>query len=189
MNADGKIIAIIAPSGAGKSTLIKKLKDEYENLEWSISYTTRPQREFEQEGVDYFFISKEEFFKMDQDEKFLERAVVHKNYYGTSKEFIHEKINQGRKILVDVDIQGADKIIGQYSQNAVSIFIMPPSMEELKRRLVERASESGEELERRLQQANIEVTKKDDYDHCIINSELDKTYSKIKEIIEEVLRG
>ena len=129
------MIVICAPSGTGKSTLLNRLKAEYPELEWSVSCTTRPLRQGEVDGKDYHFISKDDFESQIGKNDFIEWAKVHSNYYGTSKKFVDEGLAKGRKMLFDLDVQGADSMKKIYGAEAHIIFIEPPSVEELENRL------------------------------------------------------
>ena len=139
----GIIFIISAPSGSGKSTLTNELRHIVPNLEFSISYTTRPPRGSEQSGREYFFVTREEFERMLHDDEFLEHAEVFGNYYGTAKRFLREATARGHDLLLDIDVQGAAQV-KQKLPEAVSIFILPPSREELERRLRRRAEADDE---------------------------------------------
>ena len=144
----GNIFIISAPSGSGKSTLTNEVRRVVPNLEFSISYTTRPPRGSEQSGREYFFVSREEFERMLTEDEFLEYAEVFGNYYGTAKRFLREATARGHDLLLDIDVQGAAQV-KQKVPEAVSIFILPPSREELERRLRRRA-QADDELQRKL---------------------------------------
>src|SRR5665648_556003 len=131
----GKMIVICAPSGTGKSTLLSRLKVDIPDLVWSVSCTTRPIRPGEVHGRDYYFIKSVNFEKQIADNEFIEWAKVHSNYYGTSRTFVDEGLRQGKKMLFDLDVQGADAMKNIYGFNAQVIFIEPPSVEELEKRL------------------------------------------------------
>jgi guanylate kinase len=162
---------ISAPSGAGKTTLCRRLLKTFPNLSYSISYTTRAPRQNEADGSDYFFISPKEFEKRIRTKRWAEWALVHGNYYGTSLDYLNEKRDQGQDILLDIDVQGATQIVSHYPE-AVTIFIMPPSFEVLRERLEKRATESHDQIERRLENARKEMVSKDFYKHTIINDVL-----------------
>lgn len=185
----GKVIVIVAPSGAGKSTLIDKVKRDFPDIMWSVSFTTRPIRQGEVDGKHYNFISKEEFEQRIKKNDFIEWAEVHSNYYGTSKSFVEEKLKIGANILLDLDVQGADALKAHFKDQASVIFIAPPSEEELEARLRGRGTETTDVINLRLLNAKKELKKKDDYDHCVINDELEKAYSELSSIIGKVVRG
>lgn len=187
MSAKGKIIIIVAPSGTGKSTLIKQLKEEFRELHWSVSFTTRPVRPGEVDGKHYFFISKEEFLKKKNQGDFIEWAEVHGNYYGTSLGFVESKINHGFSILFDLDVQGADNMKKHFGDEANVIFIAPPSLAELEKRLRDRATETEEVIKVRLSNAQSEIKRKDDYDFCVINDELERAYIDLKKIVKGLM--
>ncbi|MBF0362243.1 MAG: guanylate kinase [Oligoflexia bacterium] len=182
-----KLIIIVAPSGAGKSTLVKKIRKDFNELKESVSYTTRKMRADEIEGVSYFFISKEEFQKKIDHDDFLEWALVHSNYYGTSKSFIKQQLDNGHSILLDIDTQGADALKAIYADKAKAIFICPPSIEELEKRLINRGSDSPDVIKERVANAKKELLKKNDYDFMILNDDLEAAYKELKKIIGEVL--
>ncbi|MBF0298821.1 MAG: guanylate kinase [Oligoflexia bacterium] len=185
--AENKLIIIVAPSGAGKSTLIKKIHKDFEAIKESVSFTTRKMRPGDIEGVSYFFISKEEFQEKIKNDDFLEWAQVHSNYYGTSKSFIKKQLDIGHTILLDIDTQGADALKNIYHDRAKAIFICPPSIEELEKRLVFRGSDSIEIIKERINNAKKELLKKDCYDYLVVNDNLETAYDKLKIIITEIL--
>jgi guanylate kinase len=183
----GKIIIIVAPSGTGKSTLIKRLKEYFRELHWSVSFTTRPMRDGEIDGKHYFFISEPEFIKKKEGGDFAEWAKVHNNYYGTSKGFVLSKIENGYSILFDLDVQGADNMRDVFGKDALCIFIAPPSLDELENRLRYRGTESEEVLQVRLNNAKEEIKRKNDYDYCVVNDDLETAYEDLRAIIAEIL--
>jgi guanylate kinase len=183
----GKIIVIVAPSGTGKSTLIKKLKEEVPQLQWSVSCTTRPQREGEVDGKDYTFISVEEFEKRIANNEFIEWAKVHSNYYGTSKAFIDSGLENGDYLLFDLDVQGCDSIKEIYGDEAKVIFIEPPSVEELESRLLKRATDSQEVIQERVNNAKQELKRKDDFDYNVVNDDIERAYLDLKFIVTKEL--
>ncbi|GAB4411981.1 MAG: guanylate kinase [Bacteriovoracaceae bacterium] len=187
MEKRGKIIIIVAPSGTGKSTLIKRLKEEFRQLHWSVSFTTRPMRPGEVDGKHYFFISRDEFLKKKNQGDFIEWAEVHGNFYGTSKGFVSSKIDHGFSILFDLDVQGADNMKKHFGAEAHVIYIAPPSIEELERRLRDRGTETEEVIQLRLANARNEIKRKDDYDYCVINDQLENAYTELKKIVQEIL--
>ncbi len=178
----GVLLVISGPSGVGKTTLVKKFLEEFKDeVVFSISCTTRKPRPGEVHGKDYFFVSKEEFEKMIKKDELLEWAVVHGNYYGTPKSFIYENLLKGKSILLDIDPHGAFQI-KEKMKDAVLIFILPPSWEELRKRLLKRKSESEEEIKKRLAQAREEIMVSKEYDYLIVNDEVNKAYNQLKSI-------
>ena len=180
----GELFIISAPSGSGKSTLIKLLLDEVENLEYSISYTTREPRKGEVNGKDYFFVSEKEFEEMIENDEFIEYArVFGKFYYGTSKKQVYSRIEQGKDVIMDIDVQGAYQIMEKGNLDFTSIFIIPPSIEELKKRLVERGRDSMEEIEKRLITAKNEIKYLGHFDYVVVNDILEEALTSLKSII------
>jgi guanylate kinase len=185
----GKIIVIVAPSGTGKSTLIKSIKEEFRDLHWSVSFTTRPMRPGEVDGKHYFFISRDEFFKKQKQGDFIEWAEVHGNFYGTSKGFVESKVNHGFSLLLDLDIVGSDSMKGEFGDEANVIFIAPPSFEELEKRLRGRGTENEDVIKLRLENAKKELERKDDYDYVVVNDDLDKALLELKTLVQRIVEG
>ena len=183
----GTILVIVAPSGTGKSTLIEKLRQEVPSLVWSTSYTTRPIREGEVDGKDYFFTTKEDFIQKRDRGEFVEWAQVHSNFYGTHKGFIDEGLASGKNMLFDVDVQGCDSFKDIYKDEAHIIFIEPPSVAELKKRLVARATDAIEVIQERLKNAEKELARAKDFDYNVLNDDFDKAYAQIKTIVLKIL--
>ena len=180
---DSKLIIFSAPSGAGKSSLIKKLIELSEStIELSVSVTTREPRDGEVHGVDYFFISEQEFLKLEKQDSFLESANVHGFHYATLKSFVDEKTSSGISVILDIDVQGF-KQVKQTSQDNVSIFILPPSLEELEKRLFNRGSESAESIKKRLENAFIELRSAEIFDYVVVNDEFDNTIKILSSIL------
>ena len=180
---DSKLIIFSAPSGAGKSSLIKKLIELSEStIELSVSVTTREPRDGEVHGVDYFFISEQEFLKLEKQDSFLESANVHGYHYATLKSFVDEKTSSGISVILDIDVQGF-KQVKQTSQDNVSIFILPPSLEELEKRLFNRGSESSESIKKRLENALIELRSAEIFDYVVVNDEFDNTIKILSSIL------
>ena len=180
---DSKLIIFSAPSGAGKSSLIKKLIELSEStIELSVSATTREPRDGEVHGVDYFFISEQEFLKLEKQDSFLESANVHGYHYATLKSFVDEKTSSGISVILDIDVQGF-KQVKQTSQDNVSIFILPPSLEELEQRLFNRGSESAESIKKRLKNALIELRSAEIFDYVVVNDEFDNTIKILSSIL------
>ncbi len=183
----GKMIVICAPSGTGKSTLLNRLKADHPELQWSVSCTTRPIRTGEVHGVDYFFIKVETFEKQIADQEFIEWAKVHSNYYGTSKRFISECVAKKKPMLFDLDVQGADAMKKIYGDLAQVIFIEPPSVEELEKRLRARGTDAEKVILERVENARRELKRKNDYDHLVMNDDVEKAYKKLKGLVERIL--
>ncbi|WP_088555018.1 guanylate kinase [Calderihabitans maritimus] len=178
----GLLIVISGPSGAGKGTLCSALQRKMPNLRYSISATTRPPRKGEIDGVNYYFFSKEEFLKKVEAGEFLEWAEVYGNYYGTLKSEVGKLLKQGADVLLEIDIQGAMQIKKKFPQ-AVFIFIVPPSLEELRKRIIKRGTDSPEVIEKRLRCAADELSFIDEYDYVVVNDELEKALDKLVAII------
>lgn len=182
------MIVICAPSGTGKSTLLNRLKIDIPDLVWSVSCTTRPMRTGEVHGKDYFFIKEESFKKQIEENEFIEWAKVHSNYYGTSKRFVSEGLLKGWDMLFDLDVQGADAMKKIYGQQAQVIFIEPPSIEELEKRLVTRGTDKMEVIRERINNARKELENKHRFDHLVLNDEIEKAYAKLKSVVEGILK-
>jgi guanylate kinase len=196
----GIVFIISAPSGSGKSTLANELRKVVPNLEFSISYTTRPPRGSEQTGSEYFFVSQEEFERMLNEGEFLEHAKVFGYYYGTARRFVEEAERRGHDLILDIDVQGAAQVKAKLPE-AVSIFILPPSREELERRL-RRRSEADDEIQRqlrgeharrfnteeiiqrRLQRASREIENFAQYDYILVNDRKEQSIDILKSIVE-----
>jgi len=179
----GRLFIISGPSGTGKTTLCSAVLNRFPDMLYSVSYTTRKPRNGEQSGIDYYFIKKKDFKDKIEDGKWAEWAEVHGNYYGTSAELLDKELGSGRNIILDIDVQGTIRLLKRYPES-VAIFIMPPSIEELKRRLKLRNTDSGEVIAKRLENAKIEMAKKDLYPHVIINDQLSDTIEQLIAVIE-----
>lgn len=184
---NGKLIVIVAPSGTGKSTMIKRLKKDLPSIVESVSYTTRPIRPGEIDGKSYFFITREEFLKMREDNEFLEWAEVHGNFYGTSKKFVENSLKEGKHLLFDLDVQGTDSMKAYFGEQANVIFISPPSVEELEKRLRHRGTENTQVINLRLMNAQKELLRKNDFDFLIYNDDIEKAYQRLIEITQKIL--
>lgn len=172
----GKLLIFSAPSGSGKSTIINWLMQEHPelNMHFSISCTSRPPRGQEQNGVEYFFLTPEEFREKIQRDEFVEYEEVYTDrYYGTLKSQVEKQLEAGENVVFDVDVHGAVNIKKAYGEQALSLFIQPPSVEELRRRLTGRGTEKEEEIEKRIARAEYELSFADKFDTVIINDELD----------------
>lgn len=184
MSDIGKLFIISAPSGAGKTTLVGKVLNQFKQLSYSVSYTTRSPRKNEQEGIDYFFISPAEFEQKIRLNYWLEWAKVYDNYYGTSKDSIKSCLEKGQSLLLDIDVQGAKQIMDT-DMDLVSIFIMPPSFEILSQRLENRGTDSQEVIARRLEIAKSEMMQKDEYQYVVVNDDLDEAVEELCSIFEK----
>jgi len=180
----GSILVLTGPSGAGKSTLIKEMVKDIGPYYFSISTTTRAPREGEKNGVDYFFVDKEAFQNDIAEELFLEYALVHGNYYGTSLRAVEEALAQGKLVIFDIDVQGHKSIKARLPDITTSVFITPPSFEALKQRLINRNTDSMEVIEKRLIMADEELTKIDEFDYVIVNDDLQKAIQEIKAVAQ-----
>ena len=179
----GLVLIISSPSGAGKTTICKKLIEEVNNLNLSVSVTTRVKRSDEVDGKDYFFRSDKEFDDMVAQEKFLEHAKVFDHSYGTLKSEIDTKIINGINVIVDIDWQGTRQIEQHIPDDIVKIFILPPSIKELEKRLGTRATESQDSFKKRMSEARKEISHYSEYDFIIINEDIQESVNKIKTIL------
>ncbi|MBM1688212.1 guanylate kinase [Sulfitobacter geojensis] len=181
----GLLIILSSPSGAGKSTLAKRLMEWDPSLEFSVSATTRPPRSGEVDKKDYYFVTQEDFRRWVTEGEMLEHAHVFGNNYGSPKSPVEEAISAGKDVLFDIDWQGAQQIkTSSLSSHTLSIFILPPSIAELKRRLVSRGQDTPETIAKRMRKSWDEISHWDGYDYVLINDNLDETEAKLKTIIE-----
>lgn len=181
-NAKGLLIVISGPSGAGKGTICKSLLSKHPELNLSVSATTRSPRQGEVEGINYYFMTKDDFKEKIKDGDFLEYAEVYDNYYGTPKSNVEEILNQGKDVILEIDIQGALKV-KENCDSGIFIFILPPSMEELKQRIIKRGSETPESLMKRFKSAYKEINYVSRYNYAVVNDEVEKATEKIEAII------
>lgn len=179
----GRLIIISAPSGAGKTTVINRFLSRHPNMVHSVSCTTRPKRPGEVDGKDYRFVDRETFQGWIKEKKLAEWAEVHDHLYGTPKEPIEKWLKTGTDVLLDVDVVGGTNLKKMYKERAVSMFLLPPSEEELKRRLLQRATDSAEQQKLRLKNALQEMTFKDKYDYQVVNDDLDEACLEIEKIL------
>jgi guanylate kinase len=177
----GQVFVVSAPAGTGKTTLVRLLVKEFDCVVESVSCTTRPPRKGEKEGVDYFFLTQEAFDKKMEQGEFLEHAKVFDHSYGTSRQFLEERLLAGKHVVLVIDTQGALQLMGTYA--AVFVFISPPSMEALRSRLQARRSESEESMERRLSWAQKEMALASRYDYHIVNDDLQVAYEVLRSIL------
>lgn len=180
----GLMLVISSPSGAGKSTIARNLLENDKALSLSVSVTTRTRRPSEIEGVHYNFVNQRDFDRMRETEALLECAVVHGNSYGTPREAAEMAMAEGRDMLFDIDWQGALQLQEKMAADVVSIFILPPSMEELRARLQRRAEDSKDVIERRLANAREEIGHWREYDYVVINDDLDRAFSAVRAIVQ-----
>jgi guanylate kinase len=176
------VYIISAPSGSGKSTLVERVRKTVPRLDFSVSYTTRRPRGSEENGREYFFISRAEFEKMIQAGEFLEYADVFGNYYGTASRFLREAQQQGHDLLLDIDVQGAEKIKLELP-HAVSIFVLPPDRMELEKRLRQRSLDAEDVIQRRLVTASREIEKYRKYDYILVNDRLEESIAALEAIL------
>lgn len=182
-NNKGLLIVVSGPSGAGKDTICQKLIKENSNIWMSVSMTTRKPRPLEKDGVDYFFVSSEEFENKINDNTFLEYASYNDNYYGTPKDKVEEKLNEGKDVILVIDINGAINI-KKIIPSALFIFIMPPDMETLKNRLIGRKTESKDKVVQRFITAYNEVNNYKKYNYVVVNDKVEDAVNKVKSIIQ-----
>jgi len=178
------MLVISSPSGAGKSTISRNLMEADHQLSMSVSVTTRKRRGSEIEGVHYHFVSEREFERMRESDALLEWAEVHGNYYGTPREAVEVAMSEGRDMLFDIDWQGALQLQDKMRADVVGVFILPPSMAELKSRLFRRAEDAEDVIATRLANAKAEIEHWRDYDYVVVNDDLDKAFAAVRAIVE-----
>jgi len=179
---NGVVLVLSGPSGAGKSSLINKIADDIGDYYFSISTTTRQIRDGEVEGVHYHFVSEDEFKEDIENDNFLEHALVHGNYYGTSLKPVREALSKGKLVIFDIDVQGNTAINNRLGDITTSVFITPPTLSELKKRLENRSTDSKEVIDTRMKMARREIQRTSEYDFLIINDDLDMAASVLKQI-------
>jgi len=191
MNVENKGMMFIlsSPSGAGKTTLTKKIAEENSNFKISISHTTRTPRPNEENGKDYYFVSNEEFNDLIKKESFFEHAKIFENLYGTLKKPVIKFINEGKDVLFDIDWQGTQQIKKNKNLNLVTFFILPPNLDVLKKRLLNRHEGQEKLIKERMNKFNEEVSHWKEYDYIVINDELDKCYKQLIDIILSEKKG
>ena len=181
-----KLVVLSAPSGTGKSTLASMLLSRHPSFQLSISYTTRPPRGEEKHGIHYFFASDSDFKKMVSDNHFLEYALVFgKHHYGTARASVENMLDTGKNVLFDIDVQGARSLKNAYGPRCVTIFLLPPSMEELETRLRKRKTETPEAIEARLKTARDELKLAPSFDYQIINHDLEGTFAEMEIVLKK----
>jgi len=179
---NGVVLVLSGPSGAGKSSLINKIADDIGEYYFSISTTTRPIREGEEDGVHYHFVTKKEFEQDIENDNFLEYALVHGNYYGTSIKPVRKALNSGELVIFDIDVQGNMAIKNRLGDITTSVFITPPSLSELKNRLQNRSTDSQEVIDGRLKMATREIQRTSEYDFIVVNDNLDVAADVLRQI-------
>lgn len=179
----GMLLIISGPSGAGKGTLVEKLMKSDPTFRFSCSVTTRAPRTGEIDGVHYHFVTVEEYDQLVKENAFLEHATVHGNRYGTLRKPVEDMMAQGQNVLLDIDTQGAFSVMA-HADEYVSVFILPPSYTELRRRLEARNTDAPDVIERRMNNARGEVAKADRYQYSIVNDDLENAYEQLKQIVE-----
>jgi guanylate kinase len=185
----GVLIVVSSPSGAGKTTLCNRLRSEFPELEFSVSYTTRPRRTGEQDGVEYHFVTVDRFQEMIAEDHFAEYAMVHGNMYGTSADQVRDCLARGRDLVFDIDYQGGLALRRRFPDDVILVFILPPSLGELERRLRTRATDAADVIERRLRVARSELAHYDQYDYLIVNDHADRAYDALRAVyISELQR-
>ena len=180
--AKGFLLVVSGPSGCGKGTICNKLLQRNKDFVFSVSATTRKPRNGEKEGINYFFIDDKKFEKMIEDNEFIEYAKVHNNYYGTPKNFVLNEINKGKIVILEIDVQGALQVKKVYPE-AIFIFLLPPSMRELKNRIIKRGTETEEDINIRYKNAFGELKFINEYDYFVINDKVAEAVEKVEAII------
>jgi guanylate kinase len=183
-NSKSRLFVLSAPSGSGKTTIVKDILKNYPDFVFSISVTTRAKRSAETDSIDYFFVNEKEFQNKIDAGEFIEWEKVYEYYYGTLKNQINANIEKGLNTLFEVDVNGAFKI-KEYCSNSVLIFIAPPGIDELKERLINRNTETAEDLKMRIERAKMELSVKDKFDYIVSNIDLEEAKKKIKQIIDK----
>jgi guanylate kinase len=178
----GLLLVVSSPSGAGKTTLCHRLIEEFPDVVFSVSYTTRPIRRGEEEGVDYHFVDDATFQRMVDAGEFAEWAEVHQHRYGTTTEAVRQALEGGRHVLFDIDYQGGRQLKAKFENEAVLVFVLPPSLEELEARLRKRATDAPDVIERRLKKAHDELKQYGLYQYLIVNDELPRAYDRLRAI-------
>ena len=183
------LIAISAPSGTGKSTLCEEIRRKKPEIKFSVSCTTRPKRKYEKDGINYYFLNEDEFKSKIKNNELLEYEEVHGYYYGTLINTLKNAISSKELMLFDVDVNGAMSIKKKYPRNTITVFILPPSIEDLKVRLINRGTDSRKIIKKRLERTNKEMKFKDKFDTFMINDDLSSAVKKLNEIITNQEKG
>ena len=182
-------IAMSGPSGTGKTTLCRELQRKKQEINFSVSCTTRRQRYTEEDGVDYHFISMEEFEEKVNKNEFMEYEEVHGDYYGTMKKPVKDAIMRNKFLLLEVDVKGAKSIRSLYPENTVTIFILPPNLDDLRKRLKSRGTDSEKRINKRLERLELELKEKDWFDYYVINNHIEHASNELIKIIENQTEG
>ena len=185
----GLLLVVSSPSGAGKTTLCKRLREEFPTLGFSVSFTTRAARKGENDGVEYSFVDMSSFQEMVARDEFAEYAMVHGNMYGTSAKRVAQVIHEGQDILFDIDYQGGRQLRQKFPDDVVLVFILPPSIKELEKRLRGRGTDSNEVIERRIRVAREELRHYDEYDYLIMNDDLERAYDALRAVYLSQMHG
>ena len=178
----GNLIVLSGPSGVGKGTVLQALLKKYDNICYSISATTRAPREGEKDGVDYFFMDEKKFKTWIREDKFIEWAKVHNNYYGTPRSYVQETLASGKDVILEIDIQGAKQVKEKFAEG-IFIFLAPPSLKELENRIYNRGTEKETEIETRLKNAKKELQEIKNYDYLLVNDIVKEAVEKLKSVI------
>ncbi|PRP90819.1 Guanylate kinase [Enhygromyxa salina] len=178
----GLLLVVSSPSGAGKTTLCNRLRAEFPKIGFSVSYTTRKPRPGETDGVEYHFVSRERFQEMAAADEFAEYAMVHGNMYGTAARQVSDALAEGRDLLFDIDFQGGRQLRNRFPNEVVLVFILPPSLRELERRLRRRATDADDVIAQRLKVARSELAHYPEYDYLIVNDALDTAYDALRAV-------
>lgn len=184
-----RMIIVAAPSGAGKSSFVERLTSEMALLADTVTYTTRAMRDGESEGHPYHFVPRERFLDLARDGFFVEWAEVHKNLYGTPLHQIEDAWKQNRVVIMDVDIQGAATFKAKYKQEAASIFILPPSIEELRRRVMKRDGGKTRDIELRMENAAREIAAAPHFDYRVVNDDFETSYNEFKKLVQKLIES
>ena len=183
----GSLFIVSAPSGTGKTTIIKRILKEFPDFVFSVSATTRKKRENEKNGKDYFFLTEEEFKEKIENNEFAEWEKFYDYYYGTFKKYLDDNLENGKSVLLEIDVKGALKLRENYPES-VLIFIVPPSFDELVNRLKNRRTEDEIDFQKRIERAEFELRHKDKFDYFVHNEEIEKAVTDIKSLIENIIR-
>ena len=183
----GKIFVVSSPSGGGKTTIVRRILSEFPEIIFSVSATTRPKRPDEIDGVHYFFLTEDQFFEKIKNDEFIEWERFYDYYYGTLKTFVIDNIQNGKSVLLEIDVKGALSV-KKIFPDAILIFIDVPSFEELVNRLKKRKTESETDLQKRIDRAKMELSYKDKFDYIFVNKDLEEVTSQIKSLIKEILK-